>query len=260
MTKFKKSLFKIIVILSSVYLVVIIFMFFNQKNYLYFPDSQNFFDCPQFSGSQKITFQGTRFYYTPVSQKLMVFYHGNAGSACDRGYLKDLFKQWGYSSVFVEYAGYALDSKQPSQKLMAQDAKNINLWLQTNQHQQLALAGESLGAWFALYHSTLAESGKLLLISPFFDLAEVAQKHYPWLPVKLLFRVKYQTKNLRPLAKEILIVHGGKDEIIPIGQSEKLFAGLDAANKNFEEISNAGHNDILDFSQTLELMQKFLQK
>lgn len=258
--KLKKSFFKIIAILLSVYLAVIIFMFFNQKSYLYFPDRQNFFDCPQFSESQKIIFQGTRFYYTPVSQKLVVFYHGNAGSACDRGYLKDLFKQWGYSSIFVEYAGYASDSKKPSQKLMTQDAENINLWLKTTEHKKPALAGESLGTWFALYHSTLVQDSKLLLISPFFDMAEVAQKHYPWLPIKLLLTEKYQTKNFRPLAKEILIVHGGKDEIIPIKQSKKLFGNLDAANKNFEEISNAEHNDILDFPQTLELIKNFLEK
>ncbi|MFC1756459.1 hypothetical protein ACFLY1_00730, partial [Patescibacteria group bacterium] len=73
----------------------------------------DFKSCTFFQDSQKINIGGTRAYYKENSKKLILFYHGNAGSACDRSFLRDEFQKLGYSYIFVEYTGYSNDSRKP---------------------------------------------------------------------------------------------------------------------------------------------------
>ena len=105
--KFKYLIIILIVILVIYYFFNSIAMYMNVTDYIYFPNEQDFNNCPGFSDSEKKEHQGTRFYYTENSDKLLIFYHGNAGSACDRAFIKDQFKQMGYSTIFVEYAGFS---------------------------------------------------------------------------------------------------------------------------------------------------------
>lgn len=240
------------------YLFVILFLFFQQKNYIYFPDYQDFESCPGFAQSQKINWHGTRAYYTKVTNRLLVFYHGNAGSACDRAFLEETFKQLGYSTLFVEYAGYSNDHRKPSRTLLLADAEQINEFLKTLSYSELVLAGESLGSALALYHSSLLAADKLLLISAFDRLSNVAKRHYPWFPVSLLLREEYDTSQWISKAKSLLLIHGSKDEIIPLALGEALFQKIPVASKKFVAVPGAGHNDLYEFERTFQAIFNFL--
>ena len=88
---------------------------------IYYPDNQDFYGCEGFKDYEKINFNGTRFYLFEQSDSVLVYYHGNAGSACDRSFLKDIFEQSNHTLVFVEYAGYSNDTKKPSVVLFLKD-------------------------------------------------------------------------------------------------------------------------------------------
>ena len=71
--------------LLIIYCLFGLFLFLNQKSMLYYPDNQDFANCDRFDDYQKINFQGTRFYLKEESlDSVLVYYHGNAGSSCDR--------------------------------------------------------------------------------------------------------------------------------------------------------------------------------
>lgn len=256
-----KYLFKrTAVIALGAYLAAGAWMFVFQRDYIYFPDQQDFAACPGFEKSEKLDLSGTRAYFQPGKDKVVVFYHGNAGSACDRWFLKEEFARLGYGFLFVEYAGYSGDSRQPTQKLLMQDVENVAGFLAGRNYGEVVVAGESLGASLALYHSTLAAEDKLLLIAPFYRIAEVAQKHYPIFPVSLLLRDKYETKEWLSDIKKVMIIHGASDEIIPPAQAERLHEAIASADKKLVFVPDSGHNDIYDFKETYETIKLFLKE
>ncbi|MEK7106949.1 MAG: alpha/beta hydrolase [Patescibacteria group bacterium] len=255
----RKALIRILTSIVLIYLGFGALIFARQNSYIYYPSNQDFNACEGFSDSEKLNLNGTRAYYKNVSDKLMVFYHGNGGSACDRAFLKDTFTGMGYSYIFVEYAGYSNDDKKASQKLIMEDVENVNDFLKTLDYQKLAIVGESLGASLALYHSSMTDEDKLLLISPFYSLGGAASIHYPVYPISLLLRDKYKSYLWINDIKDVEIIHGTKDTIIPITESKKLFDEINVKNKKFVEVSGADHNDTYDYSETWLGIADFLK-
>lgn len=254
----KKALKRIFIILLAVYFWFGIYIFFFQSKYIYFPDNQDFSKCSAFNTAQKLNLNGTRAYYKKNSDKLVVFYHGNAGSACDRAFLKNEFEKLRYSYIIVEYAGYSNDSRNPSKELILQDARNVNDFLSTLEYSHLVLAGESIGGSVALYHSTIAKEDKVLLLSPFDDILNIARKNYPIYPIKLLLKERYDNKEWIGDLSNIMIIHGQDDKIIPIEESKKLFEKINIKDKKFIEIDGAGHNDLFNFSDTYSWIYTYL--
>jgi hypothetical protein len=255
----KMILIKLLFIALAVYIGTGILIFIFQRKYIYFPDDQDFNSCEGFEDSQKINFNGTRAYYKETSDKLIVFYHGNAGSACDRSFLKDEFEKLGYSYIFVEYAGYSRDDKKPSKELLMGDVKNINEFLKTINYSQLVLSGESIGTSFALYHSSIAKEDKVLLISPYDSITKVAKKHYPLYPTKLLLRDKYDNSQWINDINKVMIIHGTEDSIIPISEGKSLFKKIETKNKIFIEVLGASHNSLYYYPETFSAIKEFLE-
>jgi pimeloyl-ACP methyl ester carboxylesterase len=256
----KFILIRALFIALAVYIGLGIYMFVFQRKYIYFPDNRDFNSCHGFKTAEIINFNGTRGYYKKNGDKLIVFYHGNAGSACDRAFIKDEFEKFGYSYLFVEYAGYSGDNKKPSKELLMQDVRNINEFLKTIDYSKLFLAGESIGTSFALYHSTIADEDKVLLIAPYDSITRVAQIHYPYYPVKLILRDKYDNSRWIDGIKNIMIIHGSKDSIIPVSEGRSLFNKIKTKDKIFTEIEGASHNSLFYYPETFLAISDYLEE
>ena len=83
----------------------------------------------------------------------------------------------------------------------------------------------------------------LILITPWDTLKSVAKDHFPWLPVGLFLRDKYDTvDNLKTFPGGIFVAGAELDDIIPIRHAERLFESL-PGRKKMVTIKKAGHND-----------------
>lgn len=252
-------LIQIIIWIIVIYVLFGLYLFFFQRNFIYYPTKQDFYACPSFSDSQKIEFKGTRFYYKKNSEKLAVFYHGNAGSACDRGYIKKIFSERDYSFIIAEYAGYSNDTRKPSQDLILEDARNINEFITETSYSRLIILGESIGSSVAAYHASISQADKVLLLSPFNSLREFAKSYYPLYPVRFLLKENYPSEEwLKRYKGEVMIIHGTDDSIVPIELAKKLYKSIPSA-KEFIEIEGAGHNNLFLFNNTQESIKKFLE-
>lgn len=182
------------------------------------------------------------------SEKIIILYHGNAGSVCNRGYVKDILEKTGASLLFVEYAGYANDTQTPSQKLILNDVRNIQHYLQNNHYQKVVVYGESIGSGPASYHASLGTVDQLILVAPFSRLKDIATDKFPIYPIDLLLTENYDNISwLTEYMGDVAIFHGNKDDVIPHEFSQKLFDGIPSKNKSYFLIDEAGHNDIFFF-------------
>ncbi|MBT7088384.1 alpha/beta hydrolase, partial [bacterium] len=244
--KFKSSIINILVGVILVYLIFGLFLFFNQKSILYYPNNQDFENCDGFDDYEKINFKGTRFYYKQGSlDDVIIYYHGNAGSACDRSYFRSVFEESDNSIIFVEYAGYSDDDRKPSKKLILQDVDNIYDFMSENSFENVIVYGRSIGSGAASYHTSLGNVDSLILVTTFSKLADVAKSRYTIYPASIMLGEKYDNiKWLENFEGNIIIIHGDSDSIIPHKFSQKLFDALTTEKKEYVLIEGKGHNNI----------------
>lgn len=256
---FKKVILNIVLVIIAVYFIFGILLFLNQKSMLYYPNNQNFDNCIGFNEYEKINYKGTRFYFKQNSQNILVYYHGNAGSACDRSYLKSIFEESNYSLIFVEYAGYSADGKSPSKESIQNDVRNVNDFLIDKSFNNITILGESVGSGAASYHASFGDVDNLILITTFSSLQEVAQSKYIIYPASVLLTEKYDNiEYLKDFNGRILVIHGDNDKVIPHKFSKILFNSLSSKQKEYVLIHGYGHNDIWGSDITIEKVSQFL--
>lgn len=174
--------------------------------------------------------------------------HGNAGNAAYRDYYVPVLTQLGYRVVLLEYPGYGSRTGKVGEASLVADAVESLRLLHRQSPLPLILIGESLGAGVAAATAGQAPDAldALMLITPWDKLASVAQHHYPWAPVRLMLRDRYDSAvNLRAFPKPITLVVAEHDEIIPPVFARQLFEAIGTAGgrNTLVTIGGAAHND-----------------
>lgn len=176
-----------------------------------------------------------------------LIWHGNAGSARQRDYLAAPLLRMGMRVVVAEYPGYGARPRGSLREAaLAAEARQLTTEVQRHFGGPVFVIGESLGAALAAAVAgdpALAVSG-VMLFTPWFDLAGVARVHYPWLPVGLLLRDRFDNATaLRNYRGPVMVVTAGSDEIIPAAEGQRLYQMLSSQSKRLHEIPGARHND-----------------
>jgi uncharacterized protein len=172
--------------------------------------------------------------------------NANAGDRSMRARLAAALARMGLAVLLFDYRGYGGNPGHPTEEGLAADARAALGYLTGRPEvdpERVIYFGESLGAAVALRLATERPPAALVLRSPFASLAEVGRRLYPVLPVSLLLRDRYDSAALAGrLDTPLLVVAGGRDQIIPASHSRRLF---DAAPqpKRLVVLDGADHND-----------------
>jgi fermentation-respiration switch protein FrsA (DUF1100 family) len=205
-------------------------------------------------------------WFIPVTapRGVVLLFHGNAGNISHRlGWLL-MFYRLGYSTLIIDYRGYGASEGTPSEQgtyLDAEAAWNHLTGQRGFGERDIVLAGESLGgavaAWLAARHAPRA----LVLASAFTSVPDLGAKVYPWLPVRLLARIAYDTRSyLARVRCPVLVAHSRDDEIVPFEQGQTLWRSAPEP-KQFIELAG-GHNDgfIYTRQQWVDELAAFLER
>lgn len=157
----------------------------------------------------------------------VVYFGGNAERIEDR---RQQFGRWfPHSSIYlVPYRGYGASEGTPTQADILEDALAVFDQVQARQPgARIVVIGRSLGSAVASYVASKRPVAKLVLVTPFDSMANVAQSHYPWLPVKWLLQDRYdQAEYLTKYQGPLLIVRAGHDDVVPASSTDQLIASL----------------------------------
>jgi len=256
----KKRNIVALAIFALFYISFGVFLTLNQEKIVYHPFPGDFESCSNFASAEKITYQGTRMYVSTTTGPTIVLYHGNAGSACDRYFYAAEFTQAGYGYIIVEYAGFSNDIREPSHELIKKDVENVISYLQSKNIEESIVVGESIGTGFATHHAHLDPPERLLLISPFTNLSDIAKERFWFYPTSLLVDDALDNvASLKNYSGEVTIIHGTDDSIIPYKLGRQLFESI-TTEKNFISITGVGHNDLFTVQQTFSALQDFLRQ
>ncbi|MDP6582322.1 MAG: alpha/beta fold hydrolase, partial [Vicinamibacterales bacterium] len=131
----------------------------------------------------------------PASGTVIVF-NGNAGNRAGRAALASAMRDYGYRVLLFDYRGYGGNGGAPTEAGLGADARAARAYLLGRPDvdaDQLVYFGESLGSAVAVALAAEHRPAALVLRSPFTSLVDVGRTHYPFLPVKLLLRDRFDT-------------------------------------------------------------------
>lgn len=261
--KNNKMIVQIIIAIGLIYLLFGAFLFFNQQNMIYYPSKIDFLKCDNFQGYMKYDMDGTRFYHNHRSENdVVIYFHGNAGSACDRTKIKEILEKTQKSLIFVEYTGYSIENEEPTKEAILNNANIITGFIKQKGYQELILIGESIGNGPAAYMaSNIKEVNRIIAMSSFTSIVDIAKKTYWMYPLQFMIKENYDNKEwLKEYNESIMIIHGTKDKIIPINNAKELFESLSTTKKHFLEIEEGNHNNLLSFNQTEDIILQYINR
>ena len=237
---FNKNLVKmnyfmtILLIFILVYFIILISTYIFQRNLLYHPTENNYSGDQIVVSIEKVkikTQDGIElmsWYHEKNldNYKTVLFLHGNAGSLENRIHKINHFKDMNINFLIIAWRGFSGNKGKPTEKGLYEDARSAVTWLKSKgiKENNIIIYGESLGTGVATETAQNKNFAGIILESPFTSMIDAGKDKYPYLPVSLLLKDKYESnKKLKNINIPILIMHGKVDNLVPFHMGQKMY-------------------------------------
>lgn len=181
----------------------------------------------------------------PARPRVLVL-HGNAGEACDRAPYLPVLEAAGFEGVLLEYPGYGPRPGRRTEAALVADARAALRRLKEERPGPVFLLGESLGSGVAVQVAA-REPGQvagLILVTPFARMTEVAARHYPFLPMRLLLRDRWDSLAVIPdYTGPVVLLVAREDEVVGADQGHRLARAVPGPMRLWE-VPGASHNGV----------------
>ena len=185
---------------------------------------------------------------------LIFFLHGNGGSLREWLPSTDVYRRAGFDVFMVDYRGYGKSTGRiQSEAQLHADVRAA--WDSVSgeyRGRPIVLYGRSLGTGLATKLATQVDAQLLVLVSPYFSLLAAARERFPWVP-GFVMRYPMRTDQWLPrVTLPVLMLHGDRDEVVPVEHAERLLALLPSAQ--LVRLPQANHEDIHLAPRYLEVL------
>ncbi len=158
----------------------------------------------------------------------------------------------------LHYRGFAGSSGSPSEEALKRDA--LALFDRVHaKHPNTTIVGRSLGTGVAIYLASQRPASRLVLITPYSSLADLAAIKMPWFPVRWLLKDTFESwKDASQISAPTLLIAAEHDEIIPRSNTEKLYRYFPTGIASLVVIAGTDHNSISQSPDYLKLIARGL--
>ncbi|MBU0714492.1 MAG: alpha/beta hydrolase [Verrucomicrobia bacterium] len=257
-------------IVAAVYVGLCILLFFRQSHMVYFPlvpVMQKPSDVGlAYESVALMTADDTRLagWYVPCegARGTVLMCHGNGGNIGDRLHPISLFHGLGLNVLVFDYRGYGESTGKPSEEGTYQDARAAWQYLTEKRNtppDKIVVFGRSLGGAVAAGLVERITPAALILEATFTSIPDMGARLYPWLPIRLLSRYRYNTlARLEQIHCPVLIAHSRDDEMIPFEQGQRLFAAAHEPKTFFELTGDHNEGEALTSPAYCQALDAFL--
>jgi uncharacterized protein len=228
-------------------------LFVKQRSLIYFPHAHS--PLGQ-SGTQMLQVDGTPVYFANrehAGPKAVVYFAGNGDDAAlALPLLAQTFP--GHALYLLHYRSYGGTPGQPTEAALTADA--VALFDKAYaQHRDVVVVGRSLGTGLAVQVASQRPVARLVLITPYAGLTDMAAQRYPFVPVNVLMQDTYQSKNYAPqISAPALLVAAQNDAVIPLSSTQALFAAFRPGVAQLKIIANVDHGSIVTSAMLASLL------
>ena len=183
------------------------------------------------------------------------YLHGNEGNLAREVDRLQALRRLGLPILAIDYRGYGQSSgPPPSEAQLYEDAAaawNHLTHVIGLEPTQLVIYGHSLGGAVAAELALRQPAAcAIVLESTFTSMADMGRLRYPIFPIDWLLNQRFDTaERVARLLQPIVIVHGTRDDIVPVGMAEQLFVAAREPKRLL--LVHGGHEDALQNSGQL---------
>lgn len=178
----------------------------------------------------------------PGKDYALVYYGGN-GESVERDV--EFFRtQLPERSVYlVPYRGYGPNAGTPNETDIEADAL-VAFDFARSRHARVAVAGRSLGSGVATHVAARRPIDRIVLVTPYDSILNVARERYGLFPVSVLLRDRYESwRSAERITAPALVLLASDDLAIPRPRSDALIERLRSA-KTVVVIPHSDHNNL----------------
>jgi len=247
---------KISILLLLGYVGMGLFLYINQRDFLYFPTP----DTVTPYNTMTLKNEGVSINVIVLNEgyrNAILYFGGNAESmAQSSDYIAQQFPT--FTVYLMDYRGYGGSTGEPTEEGLYSDALKLYDTIKPK-HDRISIGGRSLGSGIATYVAAHREVSKLALITPFDSIVNVANGRYPIYPVSFLLHDKYDSvSRIKKIRAKTFIVMAQNDEIITKERTQELIDAFDPLQLEVTIIENRGHGDISSDARYYKIMQDFI--
>ena len=259
------------ILAASTYLLILVAMWFLERRLVFKPvaAAERWQEPPDpaivdvyFSTADGVPIHGW-WLPKPGCSDALLLCHGNCGNVSDRGQsLLRLRSELACSVLIFDYPGYGKSGGRPSEDACYASAEAALEWLREKNgipNERVLLYGESLGGGVAVELARRYPSRGLVLVKTFTCLPAVAKRLYPWLPVYMLMRTRFDNLAKIGLCNcPVFVTSATNDALVPFALGEELYRAAPEP-KCFFRLEGLDHADRLP-DECLAAMRQFLDR
>jgi len=241
------------------YFVIILFVYFYQRSLLYHPSENNYLNDKINFNYEEIFIETKKkiklkswFIKKDLNKfKTILIFHGNAGNLFNRIYKLNELNKLDLNILIISWRSFSGNKGKPTEKNLYHDAEEAVKWLNNLGvvSKNIILYGESLGTGVATEIGKSNIFGGIILESPFTSIANAAKIYYPYLPVNIILKDRYNSiGKIKNIKTPILIMHGKKDNIVPQKMGLELY---EKANKPKFNYFPENDDHMMEYNNTL---------
>jgi len=215
------------------YLLILLFMFLFQRTFMYHPNIKNLDPVSKTFNYEEVFIPSDKnielrswFSFKPENKKTILFFHGNAGELSARVYKLNKFSDINVNFLIISWRGFSGNNGKPTEKGLYKDAEKAVQWLENKgiTKKDIILYGESLGTGIAVELASKDNFSGVILESPYTSMVDMGKRFYPFIPVSLLQRDRYNSiKKIKKINSPILVLHGKADTLVPFYMGRKIY-------------------------------------
>ena len=128
--------------------------------------------------------------------------------------------------LIIAWRGFSGNDGKPSEESLYIDGNSAIKWLKNLglSEKDIIIYGESLGTGVATEIAKNNNFAGLVLETPFTSMIEAAKNFYPYIPVRILLKDKYENdKKIKNINIPVFVMHGEADQIVPFWMGKKIY-------------------------------------
>lgn len=252
-----RILMYLVVILVALYLALCTALFVFQRALIYFPQPAAI-STPETLLTLSVADALVQVTVRPHDGPNALIYFGGNAEDVSRN-LPEFSEAFPDHALYLlHYRGFGGSSGSPSEETIASDALTVFDKVYDT-HPHITLVGRSLGSGVAIRLASQRPAARLILITPYNSLEDIAVRQYPIFPVKWLLKDKFESwKYAAHISIPTLLLAAEQDEVIPRSSTEQLYEHFAKGVATLKVIPDAGHNSISDSPLYFKLLEKGL--
>jgi uncharacterized protein len=256
-SRMSRNLVLLVVILAALYLALCAALFVFQRALIYYPQpravgaAETLLTLPVDDAQVRVSVRSHK------GPRAMLYFGGNAEDVSRSlpGFA-EAFPD--YALYFMHYRGYGDSSGSPSEEAIARDAMTLFDKVYAD-HPQIVVVGRSLGSGVAVRLASSRPATRLLLITPYNSLEELAARQFRWFPVQWLLQDKFESwRYASHITVPTRLIAAEHDEVIPGASTQRLLSHFAEGVASMQVIKGAGHNTISDSPEYFKALEQGL--